>query len=121
MDSLPPRILRFRLFLSQFDYSISHVPGKFLYTADALSRAPLKNCTSDSDGSEIESFVQGVVVNLPANSDRLEKVCEAQESDPLLFKIIQFCRSQWPGRSRIEDNLVPYWRGRSELSVVDDC
>ena len=115
LDSLPPRILRFRLRLSQFGYSISHVPGKFLYTADALSRVTLKNFTSDPDGSETESFVQGVVVNLPANSDHLEEFCEAQQSDPLFVKIIQFCQSQWPGRSRIEDNLVPYWRVRSEL------
>ena len=119
LDSLPPRILRFRIRLSRFDYSISHVPGKFLYTADALSRAPLKNFTSDTDGSETESFVQGVVVNLPANSDRLEEFRETQQSDPLFVKIIQFCQSQWPGWSRIEDNLVPYWRVRSELSVVD--
>lgn len=40
LDDLPPRILRFRLRLARFDYSIHHVPGKPLYTADALSRAP---------------------------------------------------------------------------------
>ena len=56
-----------------------------MYTTDALSRAPLKNFTSDSHGSEIESFVQGVVVNLPANSDCLEEFCEAQQSDPLFL------------------------------------
>ena len=39
LDCLPPRVLRFRIRLMRFDYSISHVPGKFLYTADALSRA----------------------------------------------------------------------------------
>ena len=41
LDCLPPRILRFRLHLMQFDYSISHVPGKELYTADALSHSPI--------------------------------------------------------------------------------
>ena len=40
LDRLPPCVLHFRLRLMQFDYSISHVPGKFLYMADALSRAP---------------------------------------------------------------------------------
>ena len=39
LDSLPPRILRFCLRLARFDYSIIHVPGKLLYTADTLSRA----------------------------------------------------------------------------------
>lgn len=36
----PPRVLRFRLRLSWFSYDITHVPGKLLYTADTLSRAP---------------------------------------------------------------------------------
>ena len=37
LDALPPRILRFRLRLEKFDYVALHVPGKLLYTADALS------------------------------------------------------------------------------------
>ena len=37
LDNLPPHVLRFRLCLMQFDYEISHVPGKYFYTADALS------------------------------------------------------------------------------------
>ena len=41
LDCLPPRVLRFRIRLMRFDYSISHVPGKLLYTADTLSRAPV--------------------------------------------------------------------------------
>ena len=40
LDTLPPRILRFRLLLGRYDYSIKHVSGKFLFTAEALSRAP---------------------------------------------------------------------------------
>ena len=39
LDSLPPRVLRFRFCLAS--YSVEHVPGKVLYTADTLSRAPL--------------------------------------------------------------------------------
>ena len=57
------------------------------------------------------------MVNLPANSDRLGEFRGAHQSDPLFVKIIQFCQSQWPGRSRIEDNLVSYWRVKSELSL----
>ena len=41
LDSLPPRMLRFRLRLMRFSYSIQYVPGKLLYTTDTLSRAPL--------------------------------------------------------------------------------
>lgn len=41
LDNLPPRVLWFRLRLMWFDYQISHIPGKHLYTADALSRSPV--------------------------------------------------------------------------------
>lgn len=40
LNTLPPPVLRFRLRLARFDYTVSHVPGKLMYTADTLSRAP---------------------------------------------------------------------------------
>ena len=40
LDSLPPRVLRFRLRLARFSFTVEHVPEKLLYTADALSQAP---------------------------------------------------------------------------------
>ena len=39
LNDLLLTILRFRLRLSRFDYSIEHTPGKQLHTADVLSRA----------------------------------------------------------------------------------
>jgi len=53
LDSLQPRILHFRLRLMQFDYTISHVPGKLLYTADTLSHSPQQ--LSDYDHQLLES------------------------------------------------------------------
>ena len=40
LDLLPPCVLRFRLRLMRFHYTILHVPSKTLYTANTLSRAP---------------------------------------------------------------------------------
>ena len=48
LDGLPPRVLRLRLRLDRYDYLISHVPGKLLYLADTLSRAPLAETDSMS-------------------------------------------------------------------------
>ena len=60
LDNLPPRVLHFRLRLMRFDFTVLHVPRKFLYTADALSRCPQKQ-TPDSNiiarQDEAESFV----------------------------------------------------------------
>ena len=44
LDSLPPRILRFRLCMMRFDYSISHVPGKEMYTQQMHCHAHLSHC-----------------------------------------------------------------------------
>ena len=41
LDSLAPRVLRFKLCLARLDYSIEHVLRKNLCTADTLSRAPM--------------------------------------------------------------------------------
>ena len=68
LDSLSPRILRFRLRLSRFSYSIQHVPGKHLYTPDTLSCTPVS--TADNRDKifqkEAETFATAAVDNLPA-------------------------------------------------------
>ena len=37
LDALPPHIVCFHLRFVKFDYTVYHVPGKQLFTADALS------------------------------------------------------------------------------------
>ena len=50
LDHLPPIILHFRLSV------VSHVPGKLLTTADALSSAPSPHCDKQLQ-EEVEWFV----------------------------------------------------------------
>ena len=64
IDELPLRIQRFRMRLLRYNFSMDHVPGKFLYTADALSRAPIDQDPSASEElqSEVECYVNAVMV-----------------------------------------------------------
>ena len=64
LDNLPPRVLRFRLRLMRFSYSITHVAGKLLYTADTLSRAPLRedNPENSDKQAEVESFIATTIL-----------------------------------------------------------
>ena len=64
LDNLPPRILRFHLQMMKYEYSISHVPGKFLFIADTLSRAP---SAADKEKSatlkdETEAFIAVIIL-----------------------------------------------------------
>ena len=121
LDNLPPRILRFRLRLARFKFTIAHLPGKLLYTADALSRAP---CSSGDKKSqeleeEVERFIAGVTSALPATEQRLKEYCQAQERDPVCSRAAEYCQLGWPAKQTIEQELIPYWKVRSALSMHD--
>ena len=94
LDALPPRVLRFHLRLMRYDYHITHVAGKALFTADTLSRAPLTQNFSEPIvfQESVEKFVSAVVESLPASSDRLESIRSAQHKDPILSQVIHFCQ-----------------------------
>ena len=49
LDELSPRIQRFRMRLMRYMYTIAHVPGKSLVTADALSRAPQERPLTEAE------------------------------------------------------------------------
>ena len=110
LDNLPPRVLRFRLRLMRFSYSITHVAGKLLYTADALSRAPLRedNPENSDKQAEVESFIATIIASLPASQLRLLGYQNAQAADSICSRIITYCKSGWP-RSCNDSDLKPYW------------
>ena len=59
----------------KFDYTIQHVPGKFLYIADALSRTPLQGTPTVDEiatQKEVEIFIDSIAQQLPASSTKLQ-------------------------------------------------
>ena len=120
LDSMPPRILRFRLRLARYDYSVCHVPGKHLYTADTLSRAPVAGDEDDTLQKEVEVFVNAVVErSLPATEQRLNMYRCAQEQDPVCQQVIEHCRKGWPRKGLVNPDIAPYWKVRGSLTVCN--
>lgn len=123
LDCLPPRVLRFRLRLMRFSYEISHVPGKLLYAADALSRCPqkqpldVKTITLDET---VETYIAAVIKQLPASEDRLQAYCTAQQQDPMCAQVIEFCKRGWPAKQRVQSELKPYWEVRGGFTLYHD-
>ena len=56
LGELPIRIQHFRMRLMRYSFSIEHVPGKYLYTAGALSHAPVRE-TIDRGNEEFQRDV----------------------------------------------------------------
>ena len=118
LHSLPPRILRFRLRLTCFEYEIIHVPRKSLVMADKFSHAPI---TSDKDTSdlqeEVEYLMEMCINNLPANRNHLEEFCKAQAADTVCSTIIGYCENDNPRKSRTPLEVKPYWQARGQHTV----
>ena len=121
LDNLPPRVLRFRLRLARYQYIAKHVPGKLLFVADTLSRAPISQLNTDRElQNEVSTFMDSVTSHFPATEKRLKEYQQAQSQDPVCLQVITFCQSQWPQKSPANKELVPYWRVRASLSICNN-
>ena len=105
--------------MARYEYSIIHVAGKYLHTADTLSRSPSTHTGDELRElvEEVEVFIEGVIRTLPATPGRLEKYQQAQASDAVLFRVIQNCYATWPGKRSVDQTLIPYWKVRSSLTL----
>ena len=121
LNNLPPRILWFRLQMMWYNYTISHVPRKLLYTADALSCSPCAGTARSSEelAEEVETYIAGVTSTLPATKQRLNQYCDTQQRDLACSHIMEYCKTGWPRKQVMEAELVPYWKVRSSLTVHD--
>lgn len=120
LDELPARVQRFRMRMMRFSYSISHVPGKKLCTADTLSREPLVkplNQQEEKLESDVMAYVDSVIRYLPATEDRLEELRCQQQEDEVTKQIMEYSSTQWPERSQLPGPLKPYWPERNELTI----
>ena len=120
LDSLPPRILRFRLRKMRYDYEIKHVPGKLLHTADALSRAPLKdtiNSNEVSQAEDIEFHMSSVISTLPVSDSKLNTFSQEQAEDSVCNTLISYCQNGWPSKSSLPSCMKPYWKFQGDFSL----
>ena len=109
LNSLPPRVLRFRLRLARFDYTIAHVPGKLMYTADALSRAPSSEENDANLQNEAETMMEVCVAHLPATPEKLNEYSTKQAEDDVCSSIINYCQKGWPNKKDLSVEMQPYW------------
>ena len=103
----------------RFDYTISHVPGKSLFTADTLSRSPLDYTFKDQNVAQLTEEVATITWQLPATKDRLDAYCEAQAEDSVRSHLIKFSQTSWPEKHNLSGELKKYWSVQDVLTVCD--
>jgi len=116
LDTLPPRIIRWSLLMSAYDYTIEYKPGSRIVTADAMSRIPLQEI--------LDVPTPGCVIHL---MDRLNNsmvdsmdIQNYTRKDPVLSKVLQAVQSG--GNNIPQDTLyLPFRARQNELSVEGGC
>ena len=117
---MPLRVQRFRMRLMRYQYTISHVAGKDLCTADTLSRAPSTEVGKHSYQlqQEIASYVNLIIDYLPATETIMQEIKEKQKEDPVCQKLIAYCQTRWPDKSKLQGPCKAYAAVMHELSVI---
>ena len=105
--------------LLRFTYTISHIPGKELTVADALSRAPVSDPTSayTQFNKEVDVYVNLVLESFPATEKQLKRIQEAQTEDAVCSQVIKYCKEGWPNKEMLSGPVKPYFQFADELNV----
>ena len=112
----PQRLQRMMLRLQRYDLQVEYEPGKNLFIADTLSRAP--EVSNETTGNKKDEFEVLTLENLPVSEVKLEQFKDATRKDLTLQKLKTTVISGCPQRkSQVDPELCEYWNINEEISV----
>lgn len=112
---ISPRMLRWALLLSSYDYVIKYVEGKSIGNADALSRWPTHEQTAEEEFSGV-LLIEETPVELEFSAI---EVARLTRKDKVLSKVLFWIRNGWPFKTDSEYKV--FYQKKDELSVYKDC
>ena len=120
LDELLSRIQRFWMRLMRCMYTIAHVLGKSLVTADALSPAPQERPPTEAEvllADELTAQANLVVGGLPATEERLSEIRARQLEDDVCRQVMRYSAEGWPSHPPLPSVLRPYWQVQNDLTI----
>ena len=113
----PARIARWATTLLDYNFTMEFKKGSTNVVADALSRLPTENVETigfDMDFDEDE-FVQQMVHSIDAVS--ITTLAEETRRDPVLSQVLEYLETRWPKKTKLPQELVPYYNVRDKLFI----
>nr|XP_029698987.1 uncharacterized protein LOC115251324 [Takifugu rubripes] len=122
LNDCPVRIQRMLIRLQKYDVHMIYTQGKYMYTADTLSRAVDRKEQPDSKESiEIQAYVDMVVTSLPVTEDKTLQIQRETIADETMTELKSAILKGWPdNKKNCPVKIQDYWNCRAELMVVDD-
>ena len=108
-----PRLQRWAITLSAYQYSLKYTPGKLITHADALSRlpyaeSPVEDTTLPETVLAMEALDRSLV--------SVEQLRKGTDQDPVLSKVKLWLREGWPAQPPTA-GLAPFFNRQHELSL----
>ncbi|XP_045027188.1 uncharacterized protein LOC123470696 [Daphnia magna] len=108
-----------RLQLQVYSYQLLYKPGKELYLADTLSRAPDTQEYATDQSQKNEEFVHAMLIYVILGETAKEKYAKATHSDATLQLVIGLVEVGWPNHKRdCPVPAKPFWSERASLSTA---
>ena len=118
--SCTPRIQRLRMQLQRFDFNLTYKPGKELFIADTLSRAPSPHLFLDDSTQDCEDQVHLVLDRVIPSVDARSRYVAATKADPTLCLVSELLSRGWPDHKRsCPIQAKPFWSVRHQLAAAD--
>ena len=116
-----PRLQQLLLRLQRYDVTINYLPGKYMYVADALSRAFLpESPVHDEMNDDVTKMIHSLVENLPMTAEKLLEMKSATAEDKVLQQSILFHTDGWPSTpANIPSGVSHYRKFKDEIYEVD--
>ncbi|XP_041483070.1 uncharacterized protein K02A2.6-like [Lytechinus variegatus] len=117
----PLRIQRLLIRVQRYDLKVSYTPGKYMFTADTLSRAvdPKAELNVETE-EDIRVYVYMIVQAMPVTSNKRQEIVEETKKDVELQELLATIRNGWPeSKQQCPARIKQYWNIRSELSEAD--
>ena len=112
-----PRLQRWILLLSGYEFEIKYRPGSHNSNADAMSRLPVPSKIQDPP---VPGEIINLVEHLEGTPVTAKQIKLWTSRDVILAKVLNHVLYGWPEATQ-EEALKPFFNRKEELSVQDGC
>ncbi|CAH2208146.1 jg24630, partial [Pararge aegeria aegeria] len=121
LDAVPARLQRMMLRIQGYRFKVVYKPGKYMFVADTLSRAPLPELMTSNVSVEVEEQSCFVIDNVRFSGDKINLVRKGVESDKECRTIIKYIKNGWPANKYDVDECVrKLWPYRECFEYIDN-
>ncbi|BES89748.1 Hypothetical Protein NTJ_02555 [Nesidiocoris tenuis] len=113
------RLSRWALTLSNYDYTIEHIPGREMCVPDCLSRLFKNNdCTKSEEPFQSYDSLNEIRTHFLHESNLTNsRLKHLSWRDETLKTIFQLHERGWPPKRNLDDSIIPFYEKRDELSI----